>query len=151
VIRTLLSLCLFGAALATANILIMQRPTCPSGRVAAADRDGSAKIEVVSTSEAKSANVPLRAQPPQAPKTAAKPPASKKDVDVTGSVKQTAKSNETLSKQAKSKIPDDPILVAPAQPEPYVRPYRPRKYGWRRYYRYPWPPVGFAIRVNPGS
>jgi hypothetical protein len=39
--RALLSLCLCGAALATANVLIMQRPTCPSGgtEVAATDKN----------------------------------------------------------------------------------------------------------------
>jgi Bacterial SH3 domain len=44
---------------------------------------------------------------------------------------------------------DDPNLVAPAQPRPNARPYT-RKQGWRRSYRYAWPPAGFAIRVYPG-
>jgi hypothetical protein len=44
---------------------------------------------------------------------------------------------------------DDPNLVAPAQPGPYARPYT-RKQGWRRAYRYVWPPAGLAIRVYPG-
>jgi hypothetical protein len=44
---------------------------------------------------------------------------------------------------------DDPSLVAPAQPGPYARPYT-RKQGWRRAYRYVWPPAGLAIRVYPG-
>jgi hypothetical protein len=44
---------------------------------------------------------------------------------------------------------DDPNLGAPAQPGPYARPYT-RKQGWRRAYRYVWPPAGLAIRVYPG-
>jgi hypothetical protein len=44
---------------------------------------------------------------------------------------------------------DDPNLVAPARPGPYARPYT-RKQGWRRSYRYVWPPAGLAIRVYPG-
>jgi hypothetical protein len=44
---------------------------------------------------------------------------------------------------------DDPSLGAPPQPGPYVRPYT-RKQGWRRSYRYVWPPAGLAIRVYPG-
>jgi hypothetical protein len=51
--------------------------------------------------------------------------------------------------QSGSPAPDDPNLVAPAQPGPYVRPYT-RKQGWRRSYRYVWPPAGLAIRVYPG-
>jgi hypothetical protein len=150
--RALLSLCLFGAALATANILIMQRPTCRSGgtEVAAADKNAlSTKTEVVSTAKAKPAKAPFQAQPPQASKTAAKPPAPPKDVDVTGSVKQTTKTDQKQSARAESKIAADPNLAAPVQPGPHVRPYRPSKNGWRRHYRYPRPPVGFAIRVYP--
>jgi hypothetical protein len=51
--------------------------------------------------------------------------------------------------QAESKAPDDPNLAAPAQPGPYARPYT-RKQGWRRPYRFVWPPAGLAIRVYPG-
>jgi hypothetical protein len=54
------------------------------------------------------------------------------------------------SAQLGSKVPDDPNLVAPVQPGSYVRPYNPRKNGWRRHYRYVWPPAGLAIRVYPG-
>ena len=49
-----LPLCLFGAALATANILIMQRPTCSSAgaEVAAADKTtSSTQPEAVSTAK----------------------------------------------------------------------------------------------------
>jgi hypothetical protein len=53
------------------------------------------------------------------------------------------------SAQAESKMPDDPNLAAPPQPGSYVRPYT-RKQGWRRPYRFVWPPVGLAIRVYPG-
>ena len=122
-----LPLCLFGAALATANILIMQRPTCSSGgaEVAAADKaTSSTQPEAVSTAKGKPAQAPkaassqaerlhkLRSQPrrrpnldtprkqpstrpnPQAPKAAAKPPAAPQDVQVTGSVDQTPKTQE---------------------------------------------------------
>jgi Bacterial SH3 domain len=44
---------------------------------------------------------------------------------------------------------DDPNLVAPARPGPYARSYT-RKQGWRRSYRYVWPPAGLAIRIYPG-
>lgn len=234
--NTLLSLCLFGAALATANILIMQRPTCPSAGkdVAVADKHASSpQTEAISTAKAK---------PAQAPKAAAKKPApAPNDVQVTGSVKQTDKTQRATDKkpasasraqlaeiragpakvgdepaewaevtlaakvhnapsvsapivrhyrvgtklrvidrapgwikvvdpttskegwiyekylspiedpdqeksaQVESKMRDDSNVVAPAQSG--ARPYRLRKYGWRRY---PRPPVGFAIRVYPG-
>src|SRR5262245_7758278 len=51
--------------------------------------------------------------------------------------------------QAESNAPDDANLAAPAQPGPDVRPYT-RKQGWRRPYRFVWPPAGLAIRVYPG-
>ena len=121
-----LPLCLFGAALATANILIMQRPTCSSAgaEVAAADKTtSSTQPEAVSTAKGKPAQAPKaassqaerpqapkparrrpnldtpRRQPstrpnPQAPKAAAKPPAAPQDVQVTGSVGQTPKTQE---------------------------------------------------------
>ena len=65
----------------------------------------------------------------------------KKQVEGPGQSQRTAQSG--------SQAPDDPNLGAPAQPGPYVRPYT-RKQGWRRSYRYVWPPVGLAIRVYPG-
>ena len=64
----------------------------------------------------------------------------KKQVEGPGQSQRTAQSGQA---------PDDPNLGAPAQPGPYVRPYT-RKQGWRRSYRYVWPPVGLAIRVYPG-
>jgi hypothetical protein len=54
--------------------------------------------------------------------------------------------NQNKSAQAES--PNANVATL-AQPGPYARPYRPRKYGWKRY-RYYAPPVGFAIRVYPG-
>jgi hypothetical protein len=257
--RAVLSLCLFGAGLATANILIMQRPTCPSGsaNIVAAYEETSPAIAAATPSAPAQA---AKAKPAQAPKDQAvnpaegKPaktldakPAAPKDLDQTGSVNQkTQKQSEksapvpqtdprdeqvkvgdgeqwaevvlaarahsaasvasptlrhyrvgtrlkvidrqsgwikiidpATSKQgwifetylmlkeasgekqaegpgqsqrtalAESKVPDDPNLVAPARPGPYARPYT-RKQGWRRHYRYVWPPVGLAIRVYPG-
>jgi hypothetical protein len=54
-------------------------------------------------------------------------------------------SDQQKSAQTES---NDANVATPAQPGPYARPYRSRKYGWKRY-RYPGPPVGFAIRVYP--
>ncbi len=251
--RAVLSLCLFGAALATANVLIMQRPTCPSAgaKVVAAYNEtspGTAAARGTPTQAAK-ARAKKPAQAPKEPtKTANAKPAAPNDLDRTGSVDQkTQKPSEksglvsqseladqqdkvdddehwaevalaarvhsaasvssptvryyrvgtrlkvidrqsgwikvidpTTSKQGwiyekylmlkegsdkkqiegsgqsqksarlGSKVPDDPNLVAPVQPGSYVRPYNPRKNGWRRHYRYVWPPVGLAIRVYPG-
>jgi len=55
---------------------------------------------------------------------------------------------ELLLKKSAQTESNDANVATPAQPGPYARPYRPRKYGWKRY-RYPGPPVGFAIRVYP--
>ena len=249
--KAIFSLCVFGAGLATANILIMPRPTCPS-----AVKEVTAAYKEVPSTKTQSASTP-KDKPPQAPKAAAPKPAStpkgealkkahgseaptqaKKaakpaakppappptDADVTGSVKVTAKpetpagdnkienepeewaevslaakvhdapsvssptvryyrlgtrlkvigresgwvkiADPTTSKvgwiyekyltptegpdQKKSAQTEsnDANVATPAQPGPYARPYRPRKYGWKRY-RYPGPPVGFAIRVYP--
>jgi hypothetical protein len=247
--RAVLSLCLFGAALATANVLIMQRPTCPSAGakvVAAYNETSPGTVASRGTAKAR-AKKPANA-PKGLTKTANAKPAAPNDLDRTGSVDQeTQKPSEksglvspseladqqvkvdddehwaevilaarvhsaasvssptvryyrvgtrlkvidrqsgwikvidpTTSKQGwiyekylmlkegsdkkqiegpsqsqksaqlGSKVPDDPNLVAPVQPGSYVRPYNPRKNGWRRHYRYVWPPVGLAIRVYPG-
>jgi hypothetical protein len=261
--RAVLSLCLFGAALATANILIMQRPVCPSkgAKVVAAHKETSPEITAAAHGASPQAAKAGAEKPAQAPKdqainlvqgkptkTANAKPAAPKDLDRTGSVDQkTQKSSEmsapglqtkledqqvkvddaeqwaevvlaagvhsaasvssptvryyrvgtrlkvidresgwikvidpTTSKQGwiyekylmlkqdsdkrqieapgqsqksaqpGSKVPDDSNLVAPAQPGSYARPYNARKHGWRRHYRYVWPPVGLAIRVYPG-
>lgn len=251
--KAILSLCVFGTGLATANILIMPRPTCPSAgtEVAAAYKEApSTKTQSASTPNDKPPQAPNAAatkpasapkgealkkahgKPSEAPtqakkaaKPAAKPPAPPPtDADVTGSVKVTAKpetpagdkkienepeewaevslaakvheapsvssptvryyrlgtrlkvigresgwvkiADPTTSKvgwiyekyltpikspdQQKSEQTEsnDANGATPAQPGLYARPYRPRKYGWKRY-RYPGPPVGFAIRVYP--
>jgi Bacterial SH3 domain len=255
--RAVLSLCLFGTALATANILIMQRPTCPAGGaniVAAYGETSPAAAAAAHSAPAQAA----KAEPAQTPKdqaaspVQAKPaktedakPAAAKDLDQTGSVDQTTQKESekpapvsqtelgdqqvklgdseqwaqvvlaarahsaasvssptvrhyrvgtrlkvidrksgwikvidpTTSNQgwifekylmlkegpdkkqvegpgqsqrtAQSGSPEDPNLVAPAQPGPYARPYT-RKQGWRRPYRFVWPPAGLAIRVYPG-
>jgi hypothetical protein len=244
--RAVLSLCLFGTALATANILIMQRPTCSSAGanlVAANAETSPATLAAAHSAPAQAA----KATPAQAPKDqAAAPaqakatktedtkPAAPKDLDQTGSVDQTSEKpapvsptelgdpqvkvgdseqwaevvlaarahsaasvssptvrhyrvgtrlkvidrrsgwikviDPTTSNQGwifekylmlkdgsgkkhvglgQSQAPDDPNLGAPAQPGPYVRTYK-RKQGWRRSYRYAWPPAGLAIRVYPG-
>ena len=254
--RAVLSLCLFGTALATANTLITQRPSCPSGGaniVAAYAETSPGTVAAPHSAPAQGAK-PKPAQAPKdqavnpAPtKTEDAKPAAPKDLDQTGSVNQkTQKQSQkpaplsqtepgdqqvkvgdgeqwaevvlaarahsaasvssptvrhyrvgtrlkvidrksgwikvidpTTSKQgwifekylmlkegpekkqvegpgqsqrtaqSGSPAPDDPNLVSPAQPGPYVRPYT-RKQGWRRSYRYVWPPAGLAIRVYPG-
>jgi Bacterial SH3 domain len=64
-----------------------------------------------------------------------------------GSGKKRA--GEPGQSQRTAQAADDPNLAAPAQPGPNVRPYT-RKQGWRRPYRFVWPPAGLAIRVYPG-
>jgi len=123
--NTLLSLCVFGAGLATANILIMQRPTCPSPEVAAAPSTKTEaasavqgkpvqaakaaaskptpapKNEDVSTAQGKTVEARAQAKPPHAPKLALKPPApAPKAADVTGTVKQAAKPEKPGEKPA---------------------------------------------------
>jgi hypothetical protein len=51
--------------------------------------------------------------------------------------------DQKKSAQAES---NDANVTTPAQPGPSARPYKLRKKGWRRY-RYPGPPIGFAIRI----
>ncbi len=158
--RTLLSLCLFGTALATGNVLLMQRPTCPSAGAwagaADADRpaakpDGAPAAKpqrLGAAAEIKPANFAFWTEPSKGPATLARLPLLPKDVEITGSVKQTAKADQ--KSEADVKMPGDPDLVPPPQPKPRAKTYRPRQYGWRRHYRYPRPPMGFAIRVYPG-
>jgi hypothetical protein len=255
--RAVLSLCLFGTALATANTLITQRPSCPAGgaNIVAAYAETSPGTAAATPSApaqaAKAKPAPaLKDQvvTPAPAKTEDVKPATPKDLDQTGSVDQTTQKQSekptekpapvsqtelgdpqvklgdgeqwaevvlaarvhsaasvssptvrhyrvgtrlkvvdrksgwikvvdpTTSKQGwifekylmlkegphKQQVEgpdqsqriaqsgsDDPNLVAPAQPRPYARPYT-RKQGWRRSYRYAWPPAGFAIRVYPG-
>jgi hypothetical protein len=87
---------------------------------AAAGKDAaSTKTEVVSTAKAEAA--------------------VSAGEDVTGSVKQTKKTDPKQSAQAESKLHDDPT---------YARPRR-RGYGWRWDW-YPPPPAAFGMRVYPG-
>jgi len=129
------SLCLLGATLATANMFIMQRPTChsPGINVAVAGSDvPSSKTVVLNIAKAEPANAPFRPKPPVLPKS----------VDVTGSVEQTKKTDQKQSAQAESKLRNEPN-----QPGPYARP-RLRRYGWRWDW-YPPPPAAFGMRVYP--
>jgi hypothetical protein len=154
------SLCLLGATLATANMFIMQRPTChsPASNVAMP----SLKTVVLDIGKAEPANAPIRPKPPVRPKgvdvtgsveqskeadaATGKDAASTKTgeaavsagEDVTGSVKQT-KTDPKQSAQAESKLHNDPT---------YARPRR-RGYGWRWDW-YPPPPAAFGMRVYPG-
>ena len=85
--RAMLSLCLLGAALATANILIMQRPTCPSGPDVALFKETAPAA--VRTTNSKPAQAPKAAKKPaQATKNEAANPGS-------GKPKQTSKATTT--------------------------------------------------------
>ena len=66
-----------------------------------------------------------------------------------GSDNKQVEGQSQRTAQSGSQAPGDPNLGAPAPPGPYVRPYT-RKQGWRRSYRYVWPPAGLAIRIYPG-
>ena len=167
------SLCLLGATLATANMFIMQRPTChsPASNVAVAGSDvPSLKTVVLDIGKADPANAPIRPKPPVRPKdvdvsgsveqskeanaavgkdaastktevvsTAKAEAAVSAGEDVTGSVKQTKKTDPKQSAQAEWKLHDGPT---------YARPRR-RGYGWRWDW-YPPPPAAFGMRVYPG-
>jgi hypothetical protein len=150
--RVLLSLCLFGTALATGNVLFMHRPACPveqAWAAAAHEPAPAAKPEIVSAAaEVRPANVAFATQSSQA--TGAASPALPKDMDVTGSVTRTAAAGQDLPAQAGSSTAGAPELVPLPDRKPRVTSYhRPRRYGWRRYYRDPRPHLGFAIRVYP--
>jgi len=148
---TLLSVCLCGAGLCTAAILLMQHPARSLGgtEVARVDKDApSIRTEVVGSVEAPP-KVAVQVPPP--PKPAKKPQApTPKDVDVTGSVKPTAKKNQGRYVQAESKILDNSNHKALA--------HKSRRYGWEPYpypwppavYPYPWPPAAFAMDEYPG-
>src|SRR5262245_50123943 len=100
--RAVLSLCLFGAALATANILVMQRPRCPSGGANVFAAYEATSPGTLAPAPAQAA----KAKPAQAPKDQAANPAEgkpaktadaksaaakdlePKDLDQTGSVNQ---------------------------------------------------------------
>ena len=154
------SLCLLGAALGTANIFIMQRPTChtPGMEVAVAGGDVTpSKTVVLNIVKAEPASAPFRP----------KPPVVTNDVDVTGSVEQTKKTDAEVAStakadaanaaagesvsgsvketkntaQAESKPRNDPN-----HPGPYAR-HRPHRYGWSLGYWYPPPPAAFGMRV----
>ncbi len=178
--RAALSLCLLGAGLSTANILIMQRPTCPSAETAliAADKATPPSISKATQGNPALAAKPEAKEPAKAPKKVVSPALAKpeqtakaaltgpaalpKDVDRTGSIDQPQKPKSApaaspsrtepsqKSAQKGSNLPNDPNLIAPAKPKSYDRRYEPRRYGWKRYYRYVGPPVGFRIRVYPG-
>jgi hypothetical protein len=93
------SLCLLGAALGTANVFIMQRPTCHvqgmEGAVAGGDVRLS-KTVVLNIAKAEPANAPFRPKQPVVPK----------DVDVTGSVEQTKKTDVEVVSTAKAGAPN---------------------------------------------
>ena len=145
--RVLLSLCLFGAALATANILIMQRPTCPSGADVVAEFKETASAPV-STTNGKPGQAPKAAKKPtQAPKNkaanpgsgkpkqtskaaTAKPAATPKGVDQTGSIKSSQKGSDQKQAEVQRKSRKS------AQAGSYGRNRHDRYYGPEYY----WPP-----------
>jgi hypothetical protein len=120
--RTVLSLCLFGAALATANILIMQRPaTCPSAGaaiVAAPVATSPAPVAAAhsaptppATAESSQASKDQAVAPVPAKDEAAKP-AAPKDLDQTGSVDQTPQQQSQKSALAPQTKPGDSLVNA---------------------------------------
>jgi hypothetical protein len=133
--RAALSLCLCGAALATANILIMLRPTCPSGGAEVVTAYKETPPAAVSTTQGKPAQAPKAAKKPaQAPKNEAanpaqgkpqqtpkaattKPAAARKDVEPTGSVNETDKTQAPNGKAPQPKPAKTRKLPNPA-PEP---------------------------------
>jgi hypothetical protein len=131
---TLLSVCLTGAGLCTAAILLMRHPACSLGgaEVAIVDKNApSTRAEVVMRVEA-SPKPAVQVPPP--PKPVKKPQApTPKDVDVTGSVKPMAKTNQGRYVQAESKILDN------SNHKPLA--HKPRRYGWEPYP--PWPPAAY--------
>jgi hypothetical protein len=146
---TLLSVCLTGAGLYTAAILLMHHPASSvrGAEVASVDKDApSKKTEVVRMVEA-SPKPAVQVPPP--PKPAKKPQApTPKDVDVTGSIKPTAKNNQGQYVKAASKSLDN------SNHKPLA--HKPRRYGWEPYppwppaaYPYPWPPAAFAMDEYP--
>jgi hypothetical protein len=172
--RAVLSLCLFGAALATANILIMQRQTCPSVTDVVAVFKETAPA--VSTAKGKPAQAPKAAEKPvQAPKNKAANPAQgkpeqiakaattksaapPKGVDGTGSVNQkTPKPNGEKSSQ-KGSDRKQAGVSRPSRKTAYAgrwrrpdRYYEPPEYYWQSEYYGPpehYGPPG--IRFYPG-
>jgi hypothetical protein len=97
--RAVLSLCLFGTGLATANILIMQRPSCPSGGA-----------NVFAAYEATSPGT-LSAAPAQAAK--AKPAQAPKDQAAANPAEgKPAKTADAKPAEAKPATPSDAKPVA---------------------------------------
>jgi hypothetical protein len=157
--KTLLSLCLFGAALATANILIMQRPTCPSGADVVAAFKETAPAPVSPTNgkpgqgpkAAKAlapknkAATPGSRKPKQTSKATAKSAATPKGVDQTASIKSSQGSD-----QKQAKVPRKTRKSAQARSygwNRHDRYYGPEDYYWPPEYEYYGPPV---IRIYPG-
>ena len=166
--RAGLSLCLCGAALATANILMMQRPTCPS------------QADVVAAFKEMPPAVSLKGKPAQIPTAAAKPAQAKKDktansaqgkpeqtskvirtkpaatpngVDRTGSINHKKKSSQKGSDQKQAEVPLPSRKPAQSggwnRPDRYYDPaeiYDPAEYYYEEpeYYGLP------AIRFYPG-
>jgi Bacterial SH3 domain len=122
--RAVLSLCLFGTALATANTLITQRPSCPSGGaniVAAYAETSPGTVAAAHSAPAQAANTkPAQApkdqaaSPPQAKpaKTEDAKPAAPKDLDQTGSVNQTTqKQSEKPALGSQTELGDQQVNV----------------------------------------
>ena len=114
--RAALSLCLLGAGLSTANILIMQRPTCPSAGAALVAAEKAAPPSSPKATQGKPALAarPEAKEPAKSPKAKAtsqaqrkpeptqkaalaKPAAPPKEVDRTGSIDQPEKPNTALA------------------------------------------------------
>jgi hypothetical protein len=170
--RAVLSLCLLGAGLATANVLIMQRPTCrssgaeaiaayketspPIGSAIQGNPTQAPKAGTDEPVEAPTAN-PARKKSAHTPKAATtKPAAALKDSDRTGSIDQNTKEAKSEKSATVTQRRSAEMTVTQRRSAEIKRRDEPRRYDWRRHYRYVGPPVyigppvGFAIRVYPG-
>ena len=123
--RAVLSLCLFGTALATANTLITQRPSCPSGgaNIVAAYAETSPGTVAADHSAPAQGAKPKPAQAPKdqavnpAPtKTEDAKPAAPKDLDQTGSVNQkTQKQSQKPAPLSQTEPGDQQVKVGDSE------------------------------------
>jgi hypothetical protein len=155
--RAALSLCLLGAGLSTANILIMQRPTCPSAGAALVTAGKAAPPSISRATQGKPALAakpedkepakapkakvasPTQGKPEQTQKAAlTKPVASPKHVDRTGSIDLPEKPNSAPtasgSRTEQSQKSAQRETKLPNDPS-LIAPAKPRSYDPRPYDR----------------
>jgi hypothetical protein len=138
-----LPLCLFGAALALASLLVMHRTSCPLSDADMAKGANARKPEFVGVARPSPAVAPVKGASRQT-QNPTKPSQSSKDVAVTGSIKQPAKIDDPKTGSKKKSV------ATRQRPKYYARNSWRRDDDWDFYDRYPGPPPGFAFRVYPG-